>query len=82
MVGKGSWVAHAGDERRSTIEVYQRDLAIYPGRAAGRGALRTGLAARSVSRRRRDSAHHRGSRGDRRALRLPYVAAASAVRSA
>ena len=22
MVGKGSWVAHAGDDRRSTIEVY------------------------------------------------------------
>src|SRR5690242_20085074 len=30
MVGKGSWVAHAGDDRRSTIEVYQRDLALYP----------------------------------------------------
>ncbi len=30
MVGKGSWVAHAGDERRSTIEVYGRDVAIYP----------------------------------------------------
>ena len=30
MVGKDSWVAHAGDERRSTIEVYGRDLAIYP----------------------------------------------------
>jgi hypothetical protein len=30
MVGKGSWVAHAGDERRSTIEVYPRDLALYP----------------------------------------------------
>lgn len=30
MVGKGSWVAHAGDERRSTVEVYPRDLAIYP----------------------------------------------------
>lgn len=33
MVGKGSWVAHAGDDRRSTIEVYQRDLALYPNEA-------------------------------------------------
>jgi hypothetical protein len=30
MVGKGSWVVHAGDDRRSTIEVYPRDLALYP----------------------------------------------------
>jgi hypothetical protein len=30
MVGKGSWIAHAGDDRRSTIEVYPRDLALYP----------------------------------------------------
>ena len=30
MVGKGSWVAHAGDDRRSTIEVYPRDMAMYP----------------------------------------------------
>jgi hypothetical protein len=30
MVGKGSWVAHAGDDRRTTIEVYPRDLALYP----------------------------------------------------
>jgi len=30
MVGKGSWVAHAGDDRRTTIEVYPRDLAFYP----------------------------------------------------
>ena len=30
MVGKGSWVAHAGDDRRSTIEVYPRDMALYP----------------------------------------------------
>ena len=30
MVAKGSWVAHAGDDRRSTIEVYPRDMAIYP----------------------------------------------------
>lgn len=30
MVGKGSWVAHAGDDRRSTIEVYPRDMAIHP----------------------------------------------------
>jgi len=33
MVGKGSWVAHAGDDRRSTIEVYPRDLAFYPNEA-------------------------------------------------
>jgi hypothetical protein len=39
MVGKGSWVAHAGDERRSTIEVYPRDLAFYP--ADGQGEQRT-----------------------------------------
>ena len=30
MVGKGSWVAHAADDRRSTIEVYPRDMAMYP----------------------------------------------------
>jgi hypothetical protein len=30
MVAKGSWVAHAGDDRRSTIEIYPRDLAFYP----------------------------------------------------
>jgi hypothetical protein len=35
MVGKGSWVAHAGDDRRSTIEVYPRDLAFYPSDGAG-----------------------------------------------
>jgi len=35
MVGKESWVAHAGDDRRSTIEVYQRDLAFYPTERAG-----------------------------------------------
>jgi hypothetical protein len=35
MVGKGSWVAHAGDDRRSTIEVYPRDLALYPTDRAG-----------------------------------------------
>ena len=35
MVGKGSWVAHAGDDRRSTIEVYPRDLAFYPSEGAG-----------------------------------------------
>jgi len=38
MVGKGSWVAHAGDDRRSTIEVYPRDLAFYP--ADGQGEQR------------------------------------------
>ena len=35
MVGKGSWVAHAGDDRRSTVEVYPRDMAIYPTEQAG-----------------------------------------------
>ena len=30
MVGKGSWVAFAGDDRGSTVEVYPRDLAFYP----------------------------------------------------
>ena len=30
MVAKGSWVAHAGDDRRSAIEVYPRNLAMYP----------------------------------------------------
>lgn len=35
MVSKGSWVAHAGDDRRSTIEVYPRDMALYPTDKAG-----------------------------------------------
>ena len=35
MVGKGSWVAHAGDDRRSTIEVYPRNMALYPTERAG-----------------------------------------------
>lgn len=35
MVGKGSWVTHAGDDRRSTIEVYPRDMALYPTGRAG-----------------------------------------------
>src|SRR4051794_19108231 len=39
MVGTGSWVAHAGDDRRSTIEVYPRDLAFYP--AEGQGEQRS-----------------------------------------
>jgi hypothetical protein len=30
MVGKGSWVAHAGDARGSSVEVYPRDLALSP----------------------------------------------------
>ena len=30
MVAKGSWIAHAGDDRRSAIEVYPRNLAMYP----------------------------------------------------
>jgi len=39
MVGEGSWVAHAGDDRRSTIEVYPRDLALFP--AEGQGEQRS-----------------------------------------
>jgi hypothetical protein len=35
MVGKGSWVAHAGDDRRSAIDVYPRDLALYATERAG-----------------------------------------------
>ncbi|MGE5563976.1 MAG: hypothetical protein ACM3ZV_11835 [Bacillota bacterium] len=35
VLGKGSWVAHAGDDRRSTIEVYARDVALYPGETFG-----------------------------------------------
>ena len=35
MVGKDSWVAMAGDDRRSTIEVYGRDMALYPTDRAG-----------------------------------------------
>ena len=35
MLGQGSWVAHAGDDRRSTIEVYPRDVALYPGERFG-----------------------------------------------
>lgn len=30
MIGKGSWIAHGGDDRGSTVEVYPRDLAFYP----------------------------------------------------
>jgi hypothetical protein len=30
MVAKGSWVAYAGDDRRSAVEVYPRDVAMYP----------------------------------------------------
>jgi hypothetical protein len=30
MLGRGSWVAHAGDDRRSTVEVYPRDVALFP----------------------------------------------------
>src|SRR3954449_9493332 len=40
MVGEGSWVAHAGDDRRSTIEVYPRGLALYPS-ADGQGDQRS-----------------------------------------
>ena len=32
MLGKGNLVAHAGVERRSTVEAYHRDLVIYPTR--------------------------------------------------
>ena len=35
VLGSGSWVAHAGDDRRSTIEVYPRDVALYPTENAG-----------------------------------------------
>jgi hypothetical protein len=35
MLGQGSWVAHAGDDRRSTIEVYPRDVVLYPGERFG-----------------------------------------------
>jgi hypothetical protein len=35
MLGKGSWVAHAGDDRRSTVEVYPRETALYPGERGG-----------------------------------------------
>jgi len=35
MLGQGSWVAHAGDDRRSTIEVYPRDVALYPAERFG-----------------------------------------------
>ena len=35
MLGKGSWIAHAGDDRRSTIEVYPRDVALYPAERFG-----------------------------------------------
>lgn len=35
MLGKGSWIAHAGDDRRSTVEVYPRDVALYPGDRGG-----------------------------------------------
>jgi hypothetical protein len=35
MLGQGSWVAHAGDDRRSTIEVYPRDVALYLGERFG-----------------------------------------------
>jgi hypothetical protein len=35
MLGKGSWIAHAGDDRRSTIEVYPRDVALHPSERGG-----------------------------------------------
>jgi hypothetical protein len=35
MLGKGSWVAHAGDDRRSSVEVYPRDMALYRGERFG-----------------------------------------------
>ena len=35
MLGQGSWVAHAGDDRGSTIEVYPRDVALYPAERFG-----------------------------------------------
>jgi hypothetical protein len=45
MVAEGSWVAHARDDRRSTIEVYPRDLAFYPN-ATGEGDQRNELVSR------------------------------------
>jgi hypothetical protein len=35
MLGRGSWIAHAGDDRRSSIEVYPRDAALYPAERFG-----------------------------------------------
>jgi hypothetical protein len=35
MLGRGSWIAHAGDDRRSSIEVYPRDVALYPAERFG-----------------------------------------------
>jgi hypothetical protein len=35
MLGRGSWIAHAGDDGRSSIEVYPRGLALYPGERFG-----------------------------------------------
>lgn len=35
MLGRGSWIAHAGDDRRSSIEVYPRNVALYPAERFG-----------------------------------------------
>jgi hypothetical protein len=35
MLGRGSWIAHAGDDRRSSIEVYPRDVALHYGERFG-----------------------------------------------
>jgi hypothetical protein len=35
VLGQGSWVAHAGDDRRSSIEVYPRDVALFPAERFG-----------------------------------------------
>ncbi|MGN6848613.1 MAG: hypothetical protein ACTHJK_03905 [Sphingomicrobium sp.] len=35
MLGHGSWIAHAGDDRRSSIEVYPRDVALHPAERFG-----------------------------------------------
>lgn len=35
QLGRGSWIAHAGDDRRSSIEVYPRDVALYPAERFG-----------------------------------------------
>jgi hypothetical protein len=35
VLGKGSWVAHAGDDRRSSVEVYPRDMVLYRGERFG-----------------------------------------------
>ena len=35
MLGKGSWIVHAGDDRRSSVEVYPRGMTLYRGERYG-----------------------------------------------